>query len=206
MTAGRGIVHSERTPPELRTRGSRLSGIQVWVALPSSQEEAEPEFAHHAASELPAWDDAGARIRLIVGHLAGVRSPVRVHSEMLYADVALDAGASYAFPTEPVERAAYIVEGSIRVGSDPQLHEAGRLLVFSTRRDIVLRTDAPARLMLIGGEPLDAPRFVWWNFVSSSRQRIEQAQADWKAGRFPPVSGETEFIPLPDRPFVAEQR
>ncbi len=206
MTAGRGIVHSERTPPELRTRGSRLSGVQVWVALPRSQEEAEPAFAHHAASELPAWDDAGVRVRLIVGHLAGVHSPVRVHSEMLYADAALVAGSSYAIPAEPAERAAYIVEGNIRVGSDPQRYEAGRLLVFSARRDIVLGTDAPARLMLIGGEPLDAPRFVWWNFVSSSRQRIEQAQADWKAGRFPPVPGETEFIPLPERPFVAEQR
>jgi redox-sensitive bicupin YhaK (pirin superfamily) len=175
----------------------------VWVALPGPQEEAEPAFAHHDASELPAWDDAGARVRLIVGQVSGARSPVRVHSEMLYLDVALAAGARYAVPVEPAERAAYIVEGQLRLGSDPQVYEAGRLLVFGTGRDIVLSADAPARLALFGGEPLDAPRFVWWNFVSSSRQRIEQAQADWKAGRFPPVPGETEFIPLPERPFVA---
>jgi redox-sensitive bicupin YhaK (pirin superfamily) len=205
MTAGRGIVHSERTPAELRTRGSRLSGLQVWVALPSAHEETEPAFAHHDASDLPTWETGGARVRLIVGHLGDARSPVRVHSELLYADVALDAGARYAIPAEPVERAVYLVDGRVRVGSEPQVHEAGRLLVFGSGRDIVLSADAAARLVLFGGEPLDVPRFLWWNFVSSSRQRIEQAQADWKAGRFPPVPGENEFIPLPERPFPAER-
>jgi redox-sensitive bicupin YhaK (pirin superfamily) len=201
MTAGRGIVHSERTPADARMRESRLSGLQLWVALPKSREDTEPAFAHHDASGLPTWDEAGARVRLIVGRRAGASSPVRVHSEMLYVDIALDAGARYAIPGEPAELAAYIVDGQIRVGSDPQNYEAGRLLVFGRRRDIILSADGSARLVLIGGEPLDAPRFVWWNFVASSRQRIEQAQADWEAGRFPPVPGETEFIPLPERPF-----
>jgi hypothetical protein len=201
MTAGRGIVHSERTPAELRARDSRLSGVQVWVALPRPLEDAEPAFTHHDASGLPVWDEAGALVRLIVGHLADARSPVQVHSEMLYADIALAAGARYAIPVEPAERAVYIVDGRIRVEPGPQFYEAGRLLVFGPQREILLSADTQARLVLIGGEPLDAPRFVWWNFVSSSRERIKQAQADWKAGRFPPVPGETEFIPLPERPF-----
>lgn len=201
MTAGRGIVHSERTPPELRAQGSRISGIQVWVALPVNKEESEPRFAHHDASDLPIVDGSGARTRVVVGQLGDARSPVKVDSRMLYADVELNAGAGWKVPEELAERAVYIVEGSVRVNIDPQSYDAGRLLVFAAGRAIELHAGARTRLMLFGGDALDAPRHLWWNFVSSSRERIEKAQADWKEGRFPKVPGETEFIPLPDRPF-----
>ena len=200
MTAGRGIAHSERTGPELRRSGSPLAGIQVWVALPKAFEEAEPAFAHHAAGELPALGDTGVRVRLIVGTLAGARSPVQVFSEMFQADVELDDGASFHVPPEHEERAAYVVAGRVSAG-DSGAFDAGQLLVFGTGREVVLTAaDGPARLMLFGGEPLDAPRHLWWNFVSSSKDRIEQAKADWQAGRFAAVPGETEFIPLPEPP------
>jgi len=201
MTAGRGIVHSERTPPALRAIDKKLTGIQVWVALPREHEEDAPAFAHHGADELPLRQDAGVSVRLIVGAADDKRSPVRVHSEMLYADVELDAGARYALPTDVAERAVYVVSGSVRASEEAEVFDAGRLLVFRTGARIAVSAERPARLMLFGGAPLDAPRHLWWNFVSSSRERIEQAQADWKDGRFPPVPGETELISLPDRPF-----
>ena len=200
MTAGRGISHSERTGPQLRASGSSLSGIQVWVALPRAHEEAEPAFAHHDAGALPTLDDAGVRARLIVGRLAGARSPVQVFSEMFQADLQLDSGASFRVPPEHDERAAYIVSGRVGVGGSAPF-DAGQLLVFGAGLEIVLSAvDGPARVMLFGGEPLDAPRHLWWNFVSSSPERIEQAKADWQAGRFAAVPHETEFIPLPETP------
>ncbi len=200
MTAGRGIAHSERSGDDLRASGSRLSGIQVWVALPNAHEEAEPAFAHHGAAELPTLEDAGVHARLIVGTLAGERSPVEVFSEMFQADLQLDAGARFSLPAEHDERAAYVVDGRVTIGG-AEVYEAGQLLVFGAGREIVLGASAgPARLMLFGGEPLDGPRHLWWNFVSSSSERIEQAKADWLAGRFAAVPGETEFIPLPDKP------
>ena len=203
MTAGRGIAHSERTGPELRASGSPLSGVQVWVALPAAHEEAEPAFAHHGAGELPVLEDAGVRARVVIGSLAGARSPVLVYSEMFQADIQLDAGASFKLPAEHDERAAYVASGRVAVGG--QTHDSGRLLVFGAGREVVLAAvDGPARLMLFGGEPLDAPRHLWWNFVSRSKERIEQAKQDWKAGRFAPVPGETEFIPLPEKPAHAE--
>ncbi|HJV25260.1 MAG TPA: pirin family protein [Aromatoleum sp.] len=196
MTAGRGIVHSERSPAALRPAGPALSGLQAWVALPGRDEECAPDFAHHGAHDLPVLEDAGLRIRVIAGDAFGVRSPAATRSALFYADVALDSGQQVQVPPEHEERAAYIVEGSVTIAGT--LYPAGELVVFRRGADIVLTAGAPTRLMLLGGEPLDGPRFVWWNFVSSSRERIEQAKEDWRAERFAPVPGETERIPLPE--------
>jgi hypothetical protein len=195
MTAGRGIVHSERTPPELRAGESSLFGIQTWVALPKGREEIEPGFAHHSADALPVIEDDGKRVRLIAGSLYGERAPVEVFSEMFYADATLSGTARLELPAEHEERAAWVAEGRIEVGGD--VFDAGQMLVFRPGEAVTIKALDPARLLLFGGEAMDA-RHVWWNFVSSSAARIEQAKADWKAGQFPPVPGETEFIPLPE--------
>lgn len=198
MTAGRGIAHSERTPQEMRAAGSDLFGIQSWVALPTQYEEAEPTFVHHAANELPIIEDHGKRVRLICGSLYGARSPVRLLSDMFYAEVMLEVDARIEVPKDYEERAAYVVEGSISI--DSEMYHAGQLIVFKPGNEIILNTPASgdARLMLLGGEPLEGRRHIWWNFVSSSPERIEQAKDDWKSGRFSPVIDETEFIPLPE--------
>jgi redox-sensitive bicupin YhaK (pirin superfamily) len=201
MTAGRGIVHSERTPPELRPGGSRVWGLQAWVGLPRAHEEAAPAFAHHGAGELPVLEERGVEARVIAGSLEGKRSPAVLHSDLFYADVVLQPGARFRVPHEPVERAAYVVAGRVAAGpgAAAPVFDAEQLLVFATGAEIVLEAvDGAARVMLLGGEPMDGPRFLWWNFVSSSRERIEQAGADWRAGRFAAVPGETEFIPLPE--------
>lgn len=200
MTAGSGIAHSERTPPELRRTGSKLFGIQSWVALPQRAEEADPAFAHHGADELPVIEGEGNRVRLISGSLYGVRSPVRTLSEMFYADVIIEPGARLSVPAEHEERAAYVVEGSIKLSGDGGTFDAGQLLVFKPGEEIMLAASesSPARVMLLGGEPIDGKRHIFWNFVSSSQERIEQAKEDWQAGRFAPVPEETEFIPLPE--------
>jgi redox-sensitive bicupin YhaK (pirin superfamily) len=205
MTAGRGIAHSERTPPELRGGGARIFGIQSWVALPTRDEEREPAFAHHERGELPVIEGEGKHLRLIAGELFGARSPVPTLSELFYADAALDAGARIPIPTDHEERAVYIVEGSVEVDRDGGRFDEGKLLVLKPGEPLtLLAADGPARLMLLGGAPMDGPRHIWWNFVSSSRERIEQAKADWREGRFAPVPGETELIPLPpDAPIVA---
>jgi redox-sensitive bicupin YhaK (pirin superfamily) len=197
MTAGRGIVHSERTPAELRATGSRAFGIQVWVALPREHEETEPAFAHFAAHDLPVIEDAGARTRVIVGELFGAQSPVATLSEMFYAELDMKAGRSFVLKPEYTERAAYVAEGEVLYGDKP--YGAGQMLVFSAGSEERIAAATASRLMLLGGEPV-GPRFMWWNFVSSRTERIDQAAEDWKAGRFPPVPGETDFIPLPDRP------
>lgn len=204
MTAGRGIAHSERTPPELRGGGSRIFGIQSWVALPVRDEESAPSFAHYDERELPVIEGEGKRVRLIAGSLFGARSPVRTLSEMFYADVMLDAGARIAVPVDHEERALYIVQGSLEL--DGGSFNEGELLVLTPGAEVTVaaRADASTRLLLLGGAAMDGPRHIWWNFVSSSRERIEQAKADWRAGRFAPVPDETEFIPLPDDgPIVA---
>jgi len=197
MTAGRGIVHSERTPAELRESGSRVFGIQTWVALPREHEETVPAFVHADAARLPILDEHGCRTRLILGTLYGARSPVPTLSAMFYADAALHPGARFSLGPEHAERAAYVVEGAVEY--DGREFDAGQLLVFQQGSDITLAAPSAARVLLLGGEPLDGPRYIWWNFVSSRKERIAQAAADWKAGRFPPVPGETEFIPLPER-------
>lgn len=204
MTAGRGIVHSERTPEALRLSGSRLAGIQAWIALPSAHEETEPAFSHHAASELPERREAGSRARLVAGTLYGERSPVRTFSEMFFVDVALEPGGRVRLPAEHEERAAFVFEGSLQVSGEGRGFQAGELLVFKREASIELRAGAaPARLILCGGSPLEGPRYVWWNFVSSSKARIDQAAADWEGGQFPGVPGDDEFIPLPQTPRPA---
>jgi redox-sensitive bicupin YhaK (pirin superfamily) len=200
MTAGRGIVHSERTPPDLRRSNSTLAGLQVWVALPRRFEESAPAFSHHGAEGLPRLDLDGHDLRLIVGEAYGARSPVQVHSPMFYVDARLQPDQPLPLPgaQDHAERAAYVVQGEVRVGKGHEHHGPGHLLVFAARQDVVLHSgDKGARVMLLGGEPMDGPRFVWWNFVSSSRDLIERAKADWQARRFAEVPGESEFVPLP---------
>jgi redox-sensitive bicupin YhaK (pirin superfamily) len=195
MTAGRGIVHSERTPPALRATGSELSGIQAWVALPRTHEETEPAFTHHAAADIPLVEGDGVRVRVIVGSLYGTASPVRALAPMFYADAALDAGARLKLSAEHEERAVHVATGRVRVAGET--FSSGQLLAFRPGDEIVVAAEGDARILLLGGAPLDGPRHLWWNFVSSSQERIEQAKADWKGGRFPLVPYETESIPLP---------
>ncbi len=197
MTAGRGVVHSERTGAATRQAGSRLHGVQLWVALPQAHEEAEPDFRHHPAASLPEIDVGGARVRILVGNAYGATSPVRTLSPFLYADAWLPAGCLLPLPAELEERAAFVVAGSVSCG-DVRV-ESPRMIVFEPGSMPVLRADSDARLMLVGGAPLDGERHLWWNFVSSSPERIERAKRDWAEGRFAPVPGETEFTPLPAR-------
>jgi redox-sensitive bicupin YhaK (pirin superfamily) len=197
MTAGRGIVHSERTPAERRAAGSRMHGIQLWVALPKDDEEVEPDFRHHPAHTLPTLELEGVRLSVLVGSAYGARSPVRTFSSLFYVEAIVPAGSELSLPLEHEERAAYVVEGVVSCGDERAA--AGRMLVFSRGGTPVLRGETAARVMLLGGAPLEGPRHIWWNFVSSSKERIEQAKRDWKEGRFPKVPGdEIEFIPLPD--------
>jgi redox-sensitive bicupin YhaK (pirin superfamily) len=195
MTAGRGIAHSERTPPEARRAGSRLHGLQLWVALPRAHEEIEPEFDHYPAGALPAVDaGGGVRARVLAGTAFGVTSPVRTRSPLVYLEAELSPGARLEIPPAP-ERAAYVVAGALVCGDERAA--AGRMLVFA-RGSAVVRAEVATRLVVIGGEPLDGPRHIWWNFVSSSKERIEQAKRDWREGRFPKIPGDDrEFIPLP---------
>jgi redox-sensitive bicupin YhaK (pirin superfamily) len=196
MTAGRGIVHSERSDNELRKQRQKLYGIQIWVALPKQYEETDPDFTHYAAEMLPQVQGEGKRIRVIVGSLFGKASPVKTFSKLFYADAILDSGASLLLDNEHQERGSYLLEGDVEIHG--QRFEPGRLLVFSSGDEITINAMSVARLLLLGGEPLDGPRHVWWNFVSSSRERIEQAKRDWKSTRFAPVPGDPEFIPLPE--------
>ena len=197
MTAGRGIAHSERSPESERAMGGNLFGIQAWVALPAMTEETAPTFAHHGKEALPVIAGEGKEVRLITGSLYGERSPVPTFTEMFYADARLDAGAKLPLPAEHEERAVYVTDGEVEVAGDR--FAAGQLLVFRPGDRITLAATRPSRLLLLGGEPMDGPRHIWWNFVSSRQDRIEQAKADWRAGRFAAVPGETEFIPLPER-------
>ncbi len=197
MTAGRGIVHSERTGPEPRQTGSRLDGLQLWIALPLAHEETDPEFHHHPARDLPAITVASTQVRLLAGSAFGATSPVRTFSPLFYADAALPAGSELPLPDEHQERAAYVVSGTVECGNE--LAERGRMLVFTPHAPATLRAVSDARVALIGGAPMDGERHIFWNFVSSSQARIEQAKRDWRQGRFAKVPGdEREFIPLPE--------
>jgi hypothetical protein len=196
MTAGRGIVHSERSDNELRKRRQKLYGIQIWVALPKRDEETDPDFTHYAAGSLPVIEGEGKTVRVIAGSLFGKASPVKTFSRLFYGDAVCPAGASLSLDNEYEERAIFLLEGNVEIAG--QAFEPGRLLVFSSGDKITVKAISVARILLFGGEPFDSPRHVWWNFVSSSQARIEQAKADWKAGRFAPVPGDPEFIPLPE--------
>jgi redox-sensitive bicupin YhaK (pirin superfamily) len=195
MTAGRGIVHSERTPDDLRGVVRRSHGLQLWVALPAADEELAPSFAHTPAAAIPGIEVGGARIRVLVGEAFGVVSPVAVRSPTLFLDVALSAGEAFPLPLAE-ERAVYVVDGDAQLdGFDIP---PGRMVVLDPQEEPMLSADADARVVLIGGAPL-GPRHIWWNFVSSRRERIVQAADDWAAQRLGGVPGETEFIPLPDK-------
>ena len=197
MTAGKGIAHSERTPPDHRDGHEELFGIQAWVALPRHDEERDPDFSHHEKAALPLISAEGKDVRLIAGSLYGESSPVPTFSDMFYADCALEPGASLPLECEHEERGLYLVDGALEIAGTR--FEAGQLLVFHPGDEVTLRAVTPARFMLLGGEPMDGPRYIWWNFVASTKDRIEQAKADWKAGRFRPVPNDDEFIPLPDK-------
>jgi len=197
MTAGSGIVHSERSPQALRPDGPSLYGMQTWLALPDGREELAPAFDHVAVDGLPIIDDGAARARVLMGTLWGASAATPQHSPTIYADVALDATRRLAVPAAHEQRGIHVVQGSVDVGGG-QL-AAGEMAILETGAEAVVTAREPARLLLFGGARLDAPRHVWWNFVSSREERIAQAASDWEAGRFPGVPGETEFIPLPER-------
>ena len=199
MVAGRGIVHSERTPPESRhaAGGATLHGIQTWIALPRAAEEVEPSFAHHPAASLPQVHGDGWSMRLIAGTAFGRRAPAAVYSPMFYLAATLEAGAVLEMPVEHAERAAYLADGSIEV--EGERRDVGEMLVFEPAATVAIRAVTPSRVMLLGGAPLDGPRHVWWNFVSSSLERIELAKVDWTEDRFAQVPGDLERIPLPER-------
>jgi len=196
MTAGRGIAHSERTPAANRGRPSRLHGMQSWVALPKHAEETAPSFHHYRADQIPALDEAGVRLKVIAGTLLGLTSPVRTHSSMGYGALELAASARCVLPAEHDERAVYVVDGELAI--DGEAVPVGACATLLPGRAVELRAAGPCRCMVLGGEPADGPRHIWWNFVSSSEARIEQARQDWKLGRFASVPGESEFIPLPE--------
>lgn len=197
MTAGRGIVHSERTGPEDRASGQRLSGIQSWLALPKTHEEIDPAFLHAAREELPFVDAPGLRLRVIMGEMFGNRAPVSFPWPLLYAEAVMAPGAVLPFDPEQEERAIYTVAGEIDIAGDT--FGPGQLLVFKPGDRISILATSQARIMLLGGEPMDGPRHIWWNFVSSSKERIDQAKSEWKTGRFDTVPGDAEeFIPLPE--------
>jgi len=194
MTAGRGITHSERFE-RARREGGPMDGLQAWVALPREDEETDPAFTHHAVADLPESRENGVRQRVIAGQAWGARSPVKAHSPLFYVDCALDAGARTPLPGHYAERAAYVIEGEVESGG--ARYTSGQLLIFAANADAVVAARTPARVMLLGGEPV-GERFIEWNFVSSSRERIEQAKADWRAGRMKlPDLDRDEFIPLP---------
>lgn len=197
MTAGRGIVHSERTPPALRLTGTPMHGLQFWVALPKEHEQCDPAFQHCPADSLPRLDGNGTAILLIAGDAFGLRSPVHTLSPLFYADVRLTAGAGFSFTVEHAERAIYPVAGQVRIGDE--VLPVDQLAVLEPGRPVRIEADSDARVMLLGGAALDAPRHMWWNLVSSDLALIEQAKRDWAEGRFPLVPGETERIPLPER-------
>ncbi|MGO3929745.1 pirin family protein [Rhodopseudomonas pseudopalustris] len=196
MTAGRGIVHSERTPELQRRNGQHMLGLQSWIALPQAAEEIAPNFQHYGAGQLPTVTDRGFSARIIAGTVLGQSSPVAMVSPWFYAEVSMAAGASVPLDPDHEERAVYLVEGEIEIAGER--FTAPRLLVFRPGDRITLRALQPSRVMLLGGDALEGPRYIWWNFVSSSKERIEQAKQDWKTGRFATVPQEHEFIPLPE--------
>ena len=197
MTAGRGIAHSERTPADDRAAGQRMHGLQTWVALPKADEETAPAFHHHPAASLPEQRRAGETLRVVAGRAYGDESPVHVFADTLYVAIDLDADAEIALDATHRERALYVLQGEAQLdGADvPAMH----LILLDDGVRHRLRAKTPLTAMLLGGEPLDAPRHMWWNFVSSSNERIEHAKQDWIAGKFGDVPGETEFIPLPEQ-------
>jgi redox-sensitive bicupin YhaK (pirin superfamily) len=197
MTAGHGIAHSERTPAAQRAAGDRIHGIQSWVALPDGDEEIEPSFVHYPASTLPSIDAGPSKLIVVAGEAFGRRSPVVTRWPTLYVDARMPPGATLDVPLEHTERAAYVVQGAVEIAG--QTVGEGQLAIFDTAAHHTLHALADSRVVLLGGERFPTPRFIWWNFVASSQERIERAKERWARGQFPAVPGETEFIPLPTR-------
>jgi redox-sensitive bicupin YhaK (pirin superfamily) len=195
MTAGRGIAHSERTPAATRQSGGGMYGIQSWIALPVAHEETDPTFQHFDAANLPVVETPGVWARVIAGGAFGTSSPVGMLSDWLYAEVVLEEGASAPLDPDHEERAVYVVDGEVEIAGDT--FEGPRLLIFRPGDRITVTAKRRARLMFLGGTAMEGPRYIWWNFVSSRKERIEEAKEAWKTGRFKPVPGENEFIPLP---------
>jgi redox-sensitive bicupin YhaK (pirin superfamily) len=198
MTAGSGIAHSERTEEAMKKSGFRMHCVQTWVALPRAHEEAAPSFQHVPAGELPAWREAGASLRLIVGSYAGRKAPTTHFSPIFYVAAEMPAAGEVVVLPEYAERGVYVSEGTATIG-DRQLGVGDLAVLIASSPVEVLAGAVGAKLMLLGGAPMDGPRHIWWNFVSSSKERIEKVKADWKEGRFAKVPGDDEFIPLPDR-------
>jgi redox-sensitive bicupin YhaK (pirin superfamily) len=196
MTAGKGIVHSEKVSPELLASGQKLHGLQTWVALPVEHEETEPRFEHYPADGIPVLQQQGAKITVVIGTAYGKTSPVRAASETLYVEIKLEPGASINLP-EAEELGVYVVSGNIEL--DGQAISGGVLAVLKNGASASVGASGGAHLMICGGDTLEGERIVWWNFVSSSRERLEQAKRDWKQGKFDDVPGESDFIPLPEK-------
>jgi redox-sensitive bicupin YhaK (pirin superfamily) len=196
MTAGRGIVHSEKVTEEVLASGQRLHGLQIWVALPFEHEETDPDFRHYPASDIPTVDVDGVQARVVIGSAFGATSPVITLSDTLYVAVDLAPGQSIEIP-EAQETGIYVVEGNVAIGD--QFVEPGALAVLRAGARGVVTAESASKIMFFGGAPLEGERTIWWNFVSSSKERLERAKRDWREGRFEPVPGETDFIPLPDR-------
>jgi redox-sensitive bicupin YhaK (pirin superfamily) len=198
MTAGRGIAHSERTGDDMRAKGHRLHGIQSWIGLPQADEEAPPAFQHFSRAQLPEREDKGVTLRLIAGEAFGQKSPVKVFSPIFYADARFAAGGALHYANEHEERAFFVVDGEVQTGAS-EVHGPGAMLMLDKDEEVTLYADAPAQVMLLGGAPLDGQRHIWWNFVSSSKDRIERAKQEWKDGKFGLIPGDDkEVIPLPE--------
>jgi redox-sensitive bicupin YhaK (pirin superfamily) len=199
MTAGRGIAHSERTGDAVRAAGHRMRGIQSWVGLPQADEEAPPAFQHFGAAELPEREEDGVALRVIAGTAFGLTSPVKIFSPIFYADARFSAGGALHYTADHQERAMFVIDGEIQTGGS-EVHGPGAMLMLEDGEEVTLYADAPARVMLLGGSALDGERHIWWNFVSSSKERIERAKQEWKDGKFGLIPGDDqEFIPLPER-------
>ena len=197
MTAGEGIVHSERTPRAQRAGGQHIHGIQSWVALPDGEEEIEPSFTHYPAADLPSLSTAGAELTVVAGEAFGRRSPVITRWPTLYVDARIPQGATLDVPREHEERALYVAQGAVTIGEHTVTE--GQLAIFAAAASYSLRALEDTRALLLGGAAFTTPRFIWWNFVASSNERIERAKQRWASGQFPAVPGETDFIPLPQR-------
>ena len=196
MTAGSGIVHSERSDPDSRANLSELFGIQSWLALPRSWEETAASFDHYGESRLPQFSENGVEGRVLLGDWFGLESPVSFPGDSMYVDLRMSENSAAQFPKGQEERAIFSAQGAIEI--DGILYPQSELLVLAPGRDVRVVAPHGARVLLFGGEPLDGPRHLWWNFVSSSKERIEQAKIDWLGGRFAQVPGDDEFIPLPE--------
>ena len=195
MSAGRGIAHSERTPRAARTSGEYVHGIQSWVALPDGKEDGEPSFEHFPAASLPSRTNDGVKLTVIAGEAFGMRSPVATLWPTLYVDAQVAPGAVLELPADPGELALYVVQGALEV--DATAVAVGHLVLLELGRRSLLRAVGETRVMLLGGERFPTPRHIWWNFVASTQERIENAKARWERRQFPEVPGETDFIPLP---------